>query len=68
MDLRLPEMDGYAVTREILKTRPQTCIVALTADTLLDTKGDCLRAGMRDILTKPARFDDISAMLTKWIA
>jgi two-component system, sensor histidine kinase len=57
MDLHMPHLDGVAATRAIRAlrdpVRSTVPIVALTADTLAETRDRCLVAGMNDFLTKP---------------
>jgi hypothetical protein len=58
MDVRMPEMDGLAATREIragggrLATLP---IIALTANAFPEDIKHCREAGMSDFLAKPLR-------------
>ncbi|MDI1301374.1 MAG: response regulator [bacterium] len=71
MDCQMPEMDGYAATREIrrlqaLSASPRgVVVIALTANTLEGDRGRCLEAGMNDFLGKPIRQQDLLAMLLR---
>ncbi len=57
MDIGLPDMDGYAVAKQIrshkLKNIIQIPIVALTAHAESDEKQHCLAVGMNVVITKP---------------
>lgn len=59
MDIMLPDMNGYDITREIRKIEVATekiekvPIVALTANTYDNDKEKCFDAGMNDYLAKP---------------
>lgn len=60
MDISMPIMDGIEATKSIRKAeqdakRPQTPIIALTANTLAQDKARCEAAGMNGFLTKPVR-------------
>jgi CheY-like chemotaxis protein len=53
MDIKMPEMDGSEVTREIRKTHPNIPIIAQTAYALDDEKQKSLDAGCTAYITKP---------------
>jgi CheY-like chemotaxis protein len=69
MDVQMPEMDGYAATREIrAKTAQarQPIIIALTANAMQGDRERCLAAGMDDYITKPVKIDEIQAMISRF--
>ena len=53
MDIQLPNLSGYEVTKEILKILPSIPIIAQTAYAFNDEKEKILEAGCVDCLTKP---------------
>lgn len=54
MDIELPDMNGYDITRLIRRElKLQIPIIALTAHALAGEKERCLESGMNDYLTKP---------------
>ncbi len=57
LDVRMPEMDGFAVCERIrtMPHGPETPIIFLTALRDVDTFDHALRAGGDDFLTKPVR-------------
>ena len=70
MDCHMPEMDGYAATREIRKlqhSRRGVIVVAMTAEALAGARERCLEAGMDDYIAKPVKLGDLEAMLRKWV-
>ncbi|SFQ51252.1 PAS domain S-box-containing protein [Geopseudomonas sagittaria] len=70
-DLHMPEMDGYqlaAAIRAAENGSRRLPIVALTANSQKGINQRCLEAGMDDYLSKPARLDDLQAMLEKWLS
>jgi two-component system, cell cycle response regulator DivK len=53
MDIRLPDVDGFAVT-QILRSRPETARIPILAMSLYDiTTRDAQAAGCDDFLPKP---------------
>jgi CheY-like chemotaxis protein len=65
MDLQMPEMDGFTVTR-LLRSDPRfkdLPIVAMTAHALVEERQRCLEAGMNDHVTKPIDPDALFAAL-----
>ena len=53
MDLHLPDIDGFAVTEAILRDKPTSRIIALTANAMEEDRAACLAAGMVGFLSKP---------------
>ncbi|MGH9516041.1 MAG: response regulator [Terriglobales bacterium] len=71
MDISLPFIDGYEVTRR-LKANPRTRhipVIALTAHALLTDRDKAMRAGCNDYDTKPVDFarltEKIETLLVK---
>ncbi|HLN20815.1 MAG TPA: response regulator [Bacteroidales bacterium] len=63
MDLFLPEIDGFEAAQKILKSDSSPVIVALTADSMPETRKKAELAGIRDFLTKPVKPDEIKKMI-----
>ncbi len=65
MDLMLPGMNGYEITREIRKMEKQAGlgkeipIIAITANTLDNDRQKCFEAGMNDYLAKPFTVEEL---------
>ena len=53
MDLQMPEMDGFEVTKLIRNRGIQTPIVALTAHAIDEIRDRCEKLGFSGFLTKP---------------
>ncbi|MBK6584103.1 MAG: PAS domain S-box protein [Gammaproteobacteria bacterium] len=69
-DLHMPGMDGYELTAAIRAEEGDTAhigIVALTAIAVSSESEQCLAAGMDGYLSKPARLEEIDAVLGKWL-
>lgn len=73
MDCQMPEMDGYAASREIRRLELQSGsgkrvpIIALTAHSLAVTWDQCRQAGMDDFLSKPVKPVALRSMLRRWL-
>jgi len=67
MDLTLPEMDGWEVTRR-LKADSRTChipVIALTARALTRDQAKAFEVGCDDYDTKPVDFVRLTAKIAK---
>lgn len=72
-DCRMPGMDGYAFSealreRERIHGGARLPIIALTANASADEQERCYRAGMDDVLTKPATLEQLCVALRRWLA
>ena len=68
MDVQMPEMDGIEATyriRELRVNNRPTRIIALTANTVDETRLACERAGMDGFLAKPFTLAELSTTLKK---
>lgn len=71
MDCQMPVLDGIAATTLIRKTDEadrNIPIIAMTANTMMQDRDECLAAGMNDFLTKPVRKRDLEWILSKWLS
>ncbi|MBE2215262.1 MAG: response regulator [Opitutaceae bacterium] len=71
MDVQMPELDGYAATREIRNHesltpgRARVHICALTADAMDGDRDKCLASGMDDYLSKPINPAKLAALIER---
>ncbi len=69
MDMSLPEMDGWEVSR-CLKADPEVAdipIIALTAHAMNGDRQRCIEAGCNDYMPKPVNLKELGEMITKYI-
>ncbi|MCG6190743.1 response regulator [Maribellus maritimus] len=72
MDIMLPEMDGFEITKAIRKyekeerINPQIPIIALTANALDNDRDKCYNAGMNEYLSKPFTSDELIGVIDKF--
>ena len=69
MDLQMPEMDGFAATREI-RTAEQgrqdhIPVIAMTAHAMKGDREECLAAGMDDYLAKPINSEELHQVIER---
>ncbi len=67
MDIRLPDITGLEVTREIKKQRKDIVIVAQTAYASEEDKRKCLEAGCHDYISKPIVYNKMFKTLSKYL-
>ncbi|UOA10067.1 response regulator [Methylobacter sp. S3L5C] len=72
MDCMMPEMDGYAATKEIRLRQssgklPHIPIIALTANAIEGDREKCIMAGMDDYLAKPFRTEALLRLIKLWV-
>ncbi|MFO7924262.1 MAG: ATP-binding protein [Bacteroidales bacterium] len=67
LDIRLPEVDGYQVLKEIRSGDPDTIVIAQTAYAMLDEIRKFKLAGFNDYLIKPVSDDQLYALLHKYL-
>lgn len=67
MDVQMPELDGLEVARQLQRDGITTPIIALTANATLDSRQDCLEAGMVDFVSKPYRLRNLENALSPYL-
>ena len=66
-DLRLADMDGIEVLREVQRTSPETASIMLTGYASLESAVAALRSGAYDYLMKPSDVDELRATVNRAI-
>ncbi len=68
MDIMMPEMGGYDCIREIRRhfPLPRVPVIAITANVMTGDRERCLEAGADDYVSKPFKFDDLTAAVDRW--
>ena len=71
MDCQMPEMDGFAATREIRRQERDSSdripIIGMTANALADQRERCLTAGMDEYLRKPVKKEHLRDTLARYV-
>src|SRR5262245_43238971 len=63
IELRMPDIDGMAVLREMHATDSRSEVVLMTGQATVDSAIEALKAGALDYLTKPFDFDRLRELL-----
>ncbi|WP_324504734.1 response regulator [Methanothrix soehngenii] len=67
MDVQMPEMDGLEATRRIRDSGYNTCIIAMTAHSMGESRDECLDAGMNAYISKPIEIEELARVLESCI-
>ena len=67
MDIKMPEMDGCDVTKEIRKLNASVPIIAQTAYALEEEKIKSLEAGCNAYITKPINKKDLLSLIDSFL-
>ena len=67
MDIRLPGIDGYEVTRKIKQQRPDLPIIAQTAYALSNDRIKAFDSGCDEFLSKPIKLGNLFEVLKKYM-
>jgi len=66
MDLIMPEVDGFEAARAILDYDRNSVIVALSADTMPETRTRTEQTGMKELLSKPVTVDELRRVINRY--
>jgi putative nucleotidyltransferase with HDIG domain len=64
-DLRMPEMDGVSLLREIVTRWPETAVIVVTAVAEVESAVACLQMGALDYVAKPFHLDEVRARVAQ---
>ena len=70
LDIQMPEMDGYETAIAIRNSNNpnrETPLVALTANALISSKEQAIKAGMDDYVSKPFNPEQLYAVMSKHV-
>ncbi|GAA3932763.1 hybrid sensor histidine kinase/response regulator [Litoribacillus peritrichatus] len=72
MDVQMPKMNGYEVTKQFrlfeqINNLKETPVIAITANALKYDQERCEMAGMNDFIAKPVKKDELSNKLQQWL-
>lgn len=67
-DLRLPDIDGMEVVRQVKDTRPKTEVIVMTGYATSELAVDAMKLGARDFLAKPFTEEQIKTAIDEALA
>jgi response regulator RpfG family c-di-GMP phosphodiesterase len=68
IDVRLPGMNGFDITRRALELNPDLTVLTMSALTELQTPVEAIRAGSADYLQKPFQPSDLLACVDRLVS
>jgi CheY-like chemotaxis protein/signal transduction histidine kinase len=66
MDLIMPETDGFEAARTIIGFDRNTQIIALSADTMPETRQKAEKTGMKELLSKPVTVEELRRVIDRY--
>ena len=66
LDIRMPDIDGLQVLKQIKQSDPQTGTIMITAIKDSDTVKQALTMGVNDYIVKPIDLNHLEKLLTSW--
>lgn len=66
-DLKLPQMDGLELLKEILKISPETSVIIITGHGSIDSAVSAIKQGAFDYITKPLKKEQVLIVVKKAI-
>ena len=67
LDIRLPEISGFDILKELKKIRPEVPVIAQTAFAMSGDEEKCLAAGFDDYLSKPVKKETLIQKLQRFV-
>ena len=65
LDVRMPDLDGVALLREIRSIDSDICVIVMTAYPTVDTAVDSMRADAYDYLRKPFELEQLRQVIQR---
>ena len=63
LDIQMPGADGIRVLREIMKVKPETRVIMITAYGTVEMAVEAIKLGACDYVMKPVMFEDVLAKI-----
>jgi DNA-binding NtrC family response regulator len=64
-DIRMMELDGLALLRQVKKLRPDTSVILMTGFGSMEGAVEAIQQGAFDYVSKPFKMDDLKAMVAR---
>jgi CheY-like chemotaxis protein len=66
IDIRMPKMDGFEVSKRIIEHDKDALIIAISADSDPETREKSELAGIKEFISKPIRVEELKRLLIKY--
>ena len=63
LDLKMPDIDGIEVLKELKKINPSIPVIMITAHGTIDTAIEAMKIGATDYITKPFKLEEIKVQV-----